>query len=362
MNTIAQKRDEVVSLWHTLQSAGAVKVQIMEVCGTHTVAISRSGLRDLLPPGVRLISGPGCPVCVTDQSYMDACVHMSHLKGVIVASYGDMLRVPGKLGSLEKSRSEGSEVAVVYSALDAVALACQHPDKHVVFLGIGFETTAPATALALKRAKELNVKNFSVFSAHKLVLPVMLALLPQKDLQIDAFLCPGHVSVILGYRAYEPVAKTGRPCVVAGFEDMQIMLGLVEILRELVHKEARTCTIYPPVTEHGNKLAQEVIHEVFRIGDAAWRALGVVPGSGLVIRDEYAEWDTEKRFEVPKFASYEMPGCRCGDVICGRKLPPECPLFGKVCTPRNPVGPCMVSSEGSCAAYYRYHWRGGKTV
>jgi hydrogenase expression/formation protein HypD len=327
----------------------------MEVCGTHTVAVGRGGLRDLLPPGLRLVSGPGCPVCVTDQSYMDACVLLSRRPDVIIATYGDMIRVPGRVGSLEESRSAGATVEVVASAFQALDIARANPTKTVVWLGVGFETTTPGTALAVLDAAKAGVKNFLVFSAHKLVLPAMMALLQQPDVRIDGFLCPGHVSVILGYRAYEPVvAAARRPCVVAGFEDRQILAGITEILREIATDSPKACTVYPVVSAEGNVKALQLMARVFRVADDRWRALGVIPGSGLQLADEYAEFDAAKRLEIPPTESYEMPGCRCGDVICGRCIPTDCPLFARVCTPHNPIGPCMVSSEGSCSAYYRF--------
>ncbi len=361
MKTVPEIRQEILGLWQRLPEGVPRPVQIMEVCGTHTVAVSRSGLRDLLPEGLRLISGPGCPVCVTDQSYVDAAVHLASRHGeAIIATYGDMLRVPGRMGSLEQARSRGAAVEVVYAASDALRLARQNPDRQVVFLGIGFETTAPAAALAVLEARREGLGNFSVFSAHKLLLPALRALLRQEGLRIDGFLCPGHVSVVIGWGAYEPlVAESRLPCVVAGFEDEQILLGVSEILRQIVEAAPAACSVYPAVAREGNARAREVIQEVFQVADARWRGLGLIPGSGLAVRDGFTAFETEGRFDLPAFESYELPGCRCGEVICGRTLPTDCPLFGAACTPRSPVGPCMVSSEGSCAAYYRFHWSGG---
>lgn len=360
MNQVEKLRADIQRHYDKLAAAGREKIQLMEVCGTHTIALARGGLLGLMPKGLRLVSGPGCPVCVTDQSYMDQAVWLAKNRpDVIVATYGDMIRVPGRAGSLEDARTAGAEIALVYAAHEAVELARRRPEKHVVFLAVGFETTTPATALAIDQARKGNVRNFSVFTAHKLVLPAMNVLLSLPDIQIDGFMCPGHVSVILGYKAYQPlVDKYRRPCVVAGFDEEQILAGVAEILRELAEDDPRACTVYPPVTAEGNKVAQKILADVFHPADAPWRAIGVLPGSGLELNDEYAEFDTTKRIELPPCESYEMPGCRCGQVICGRAIPTECPLFGKVCTPRHPIGPCMVSSEGSCAAYYKYHWRG----
>lgn len=355
-------------------------VQIMEICGTHTMAIARSGLRDLLPESLRLISGPGCPVCVTDQSYIDSAIALARgtcfgstgipacgvistgtgskpvlPKPPIIATYGDMLRVPGRGGSLAEARSAGASVEVVASADQAVELACRNPDRHVVFLAVGFETTAPGTALAILRARRDGVGNFSVMTAHKLVLPVMDALLAQDDVRVDGFLCPGHVSVIIGWGVYEPIASNyGRPCVVAGFDPPQILVGIEEILRQIVAGSPAACSIYPAVTREGNTAAAAMLEQVFAPADVPWRAMGVIPGSGLVLRDEFAEFDATKRFDLPESESYELPGCRCGDVLAGRCGPRDCDLFATDCTPRDPVGPCMVSSEGACAAAFKY--------
>ena len=359
MKSIPEIRRAIEAQFGRLARPAGQPVQIMEVCGTHTVAASRSGLRDLLPAGLRLISGPGCPVCVTDQSYIDRAVHLARSRpDVIVASYGDMVRVPGQAGSLEQARCRGAAVRVVYAATDAVALARRSPDRHVAFLGIGFETTTPGAAMAILQASEQRLENFSVLSDHKLLLPAMRALLSGADVPIQGFLCPGHVSVIIGWRAFEPIAAAHHvPCVVAGFEDEQILLGIERILRQLADAAPAAESVYPPVAPDGNPIARQLIDQVFTPADSRWRGLGLIPASGLAVRDEYAQFDTQKRFELPEVESPEPAGCRCGDVICGRIEPTECGLFGRRCTPRDPVGPCMVSSEGSCAAYYRYQRR-----
>jgi hydrogenase expression/formation protein HypD len=334
---------------------GKRRVQVMEICGTHTMSIARGGLRPLMPATLKLISGPGCPVCVTDQSYMDQAVLLAANPHVIVATYGDMVRVPGMQGSLAEARARGAAVEVVYSSQQALDLARQTPDRQVVFLAVGFETTAPGTALAVVQADKERLRNFSVLAAHKLVLPAMRTLLEAGDVQVDGFLCPGHVSVILGYNAYEEIAKKyGRPCVVAGFDPQQIVKALVEILRELVEGRSEATSVYSSVSAQGNLAARKLLDEVFVVGDAAWRAIGVIPASGMFLREQYAAFDAAKRFDLPAMPSYELPGCRCGDVICGRCSPFECKLFAKRCTPRDPVGPCMVSSEGACAAAYKY--------
>ena len=347
--------EKIHSLAGKLASSGS-RVQIMEVCGTHTMSIAKAGLKSLLPDTVKLISGPGCPVCVTDQSYIDQAIGLARSDaGIVIATYGDMVRVPGRAGSLGEARSDGATVEVGYSADYAVELAKVRPDRQVVFLGVGFETTTPGSALAVLKAKNEGISNFSVLTAHKLVLPVMEALLQAGDVQVDAFLCPGHVSVILGYEAYSNVVRRhGRPCVVAGFDPGQVIAGVAEIMQELADGRPKACSVYPAVRPQGNAAALKLLDDVFRPAEAVWRAVGVIPDSGLVLRDEYAEYDAAKRFELGEVESYELPGCRCGDVICGRIDPVDCPQFAQQCTPIDPVGPCMVSSEGACAAAYKY--------
>lgn len=332
-------------------------VQIMEVCGTHTMSIARNGLRALLPAGLRLTSGPGCPVCVTDQAYIDCAVQLAGRSpgAPIIATYGDMVRVPGRSGSLAEARAQGARVEIVYSADQAVDVAEANPNDEVVFLAIGFETTAPGAALAVLRARDEKVANFSILTAHKQLLPAMLALLGQDDVRIDGFLCPGHVSVILGWGAYEEIAEQySRPCVVAGFDPGQILAGTAAIVRQLAEDMPRACSVYPSVSREGNERAKRLLDEVFEAEDAAWRGLGLIPASGLKLRDEFAAFDASGRFDLPAGESGDLPGCRCGDVICGRIGPGDCPLFATKCTFRSPVGPCMVSSEGACAAAYKY--------
>ncbi|MCD4699048.1 MAG: hydrogenase formation protein HypD [Phycisphaerae bacterium] len=355
MNHIDDTRKSIDAHWKRLLDSGKSVVQLMEICGTHTVAISRGGLRSLLPEALRLVSGPGCPVCVTEQSYVDAAIHLARRDDVIIATYGDMLRVPGGDGSLEQASADGCDVRVIYAAHRAVEIARSTPEKQIVFLATGFETTAPATALAIRQARAEGITNFSALTAHKLVTPAMSVLLSQPDIRIDGFLCPGHVSVITGWRAYEPlVEQFARPCVVAGFDDEQILNGICEILRQLANGAPAACSVYSPVSADGNEKARQIIEDTFDTTDARWRALGVISVSGLELKDEFADFDAAKRFDLPEFDADEPAGCRCGDVITGRCLPTDCPLFGNKCTPREPVGPCMVSSEGSCAAYYKY--------
>jgi len=335
----------------------------MEVCGTHTMCIARSGLAGLLPDELKLISGPGCPVCVTDQSYIDRVLYLALEcePRPIIATYGDMVRVPGGGGSLAEARAVGARVEVVYSADQAVDIALANGDSEVVFLAVGFETTAPGAAMAVLRARDENVTNFSIMTAQKTIPPAMDALLSQDDVRIDGFLCPGHVSVILGWKAYEPIVATyARPCVVAGFDAPQVLAAVEAIVAQLTSGQVEAANVYPSVTPDGNPRAIELLDEVFTASEASWRGLGLIPDSGLELREQLAPFDALNRFDPPDFPSREIPGCRCGDVICGRLAPIECGLFGDRCTPRSPVGPCMVSSEGACAAAYKYgpHERG----
>jgi len=327
---------------------------LMEVCGTHTVAIARHGLRQMLPDGVRLISGPGCPVCVTPQQQIDHFIALGALDGVTLTTFGDMLRVPGSEQSLEQARAAGADVRVVYSPLDAVALAARLPDRQVVFFGIGFETTAPAVALAITEAKRQRLPNFSVLSAHKLIPPAMLALL-DSEVHVDGFICPGHVSVIIGSDAYRPVAARGKPCVVTGFEAADILRAIEILLRQLAEGRAEVESEYArAVKPGGNARAQALLSQVFTPTDARWRGLGEIPQSGLAIASDFADFDAARRFRVDLPTTKEPQGCRCGDVLRGLIDPPECPLFGSACTPAIPVGSCMVSTEGACQARYRY--------
>lgn len=329
-------------------------IHIMEVCGTHTISIFRNGIRSLLPDNLKLLSGPGCPVCVTDQGYIDIILDLARRDDCLITTYGDMMRVPGKAGSLETVHR--GNVKVVLSTDDALALAKKHPDKTVVFAAVGFETTTPASAVAVADAAKAGIENFCIFSGHKLVVPAMMALLGAKNDKIDAFLCPGHVSVILGSDAYKPVVeKFKRPCVVAGFEAVQIMEGLARICQQLADQTPAVDSVYgAAVTPQGNKTAQEIINEMFESYDGPWRGLGTIPDGTLKLRPEYKQYNVLHRFGYKEVSTEELNGCRCGEVLCGLIEPTECALFGKKCTPDTPVGPCMVSSEGACSAWYKY--------
>lgn len=329
-------------------------LRFMEVCGTHTCAIFQSGLRSMLPANVKHISGPGCPVCVTHESEAAFFIRLASEKNVIIATFGDLLRVPGPEGmSLKNAQAEGAKISIVYSPLDAVRLARENPSYEVVFLGVGFETTAPAVAAAALAAQKEGAGNFSILSMHKLVPPALKAILDNGRAEIDAFLLPGHVATVTGLKPFQFVAKTYlKPAVVSGFEPLDILLALQALARQ--NESPAVENAYPrAVAEDGNPAARAVMSQVFEISDARWRGLGLIPGSGLSIRDSFHAFDARRKFniEIPETS----PGpCRCGQVLQGLIEPPQCPLFGKKCSPAAPVGPCMVSTEGSCAAYYKY--------
>ncbi len=333
------------------------QANLMEVCGTHTVAIARNGLRDLMPEGVRLSSGPGCPVCVTHNKDIDTVIALARIPGVIITTFGDMTRVPGSTSSLLAEQAAGHDVRIVYSPLDALTIAQENPDKQVIFVGVGFETTTPLVAMAIKRAAAQSLKNFTVFAAHKNMPGALEAIIADPQLKVDALILPGHVSTIIGIEPYKFLAeKYGIPGVISGFEPLDVLQCIAMIMRQLHDGRAEIEIAYARgVMPEGNPVARAVIDEVFDTCTASWRGLGDIPGSGYVIRPEFSSFDAVKRFQPEVEPTQDHKGCRCGDVLRGIMAPNECPLFRKVCTPENPVGPCMVSSEGSCAAYYRYY-------
>lgn len=335
-------------------------IRLMEVCGTHTVSIFRNGIRAMLPKTISLLSGPGCPVCVTTQKEIDTFIRIAGMEDGIIATFGDLMRVPGTTSSLQKQRAEGRDIRMVYSAADALKIARQHPDKKVIFLGVGFETTAPTIAATLLAARQMRLNNFFVFSAHKCVPPALFALVQNPDVHIDGFILPGHVSVIIGMRGYIPFFQKYRiPCVIAGFEPVDILQVIYTLVRQIENNRPELSNDYRRVvTNEGNIRARRIMQDVFSVQDVAWRGIGTVPESGLKIKTKYSALDAEKMldFKVPE--SVEPKGCRCGEVLTGRMIPPECPLYRGRCTPEDPVGPCMVSSEGTCAAYYRYQGPG----
>jgi hydrogenase expression/formation protein HypD len=360
--------DEARRLLAKLGSWRGRDLVFMEVCGTHTMAAARAGLRQLLPPSIRLVSGPGCPVCVTPVGYVDHAVALSELRGVTVATFGDLLRVPGSARgpgratprSLATARAAGADVRVVYSPLDALALARAHPEREVVFLGVGFETTAPTLGAAVLQAQASNLGNFAMLLAAKTIPNALEVLASSPELRLDGLLCPGHVSVVLGTEVYRPLAQRFHlPCAIAGFEPVEMLRGLEALVDQASAAEAKVVNCYPgAVRPEGNVKARAVIERAFRPVDSVWRGLGPIALSGLGLRDELGAHDAARRFEVVLPEAIEPVGCRCGDVLRGVLDPVDCPLFGTACTPEQPQGACMVSSEGSCAARYQYRLEG----
>jgi len=331
------------------------RITIMEVCGTHTHAISEAGLRRLLPEKVKLISGPGCPVCVTPVDYLDRAIALARRPDVIVCTFGDLLRVPATQSSLERERAEGCDIRPMYSPREALTVARENPEKQVVFLGVGFETTVPTFTAALDEAEREGIANFLILTGAKLIEPPLRALLEDGEVEVDAFLLPGHVSVILGSDFYRFLAEDyAVPAAIAGFAPVDILAGVCELVEQLAAGRPRIANLYSRVvTPEGNKSAQELMARYFEPADTRWRGLGEIPASGLALRPQYARRDAW-RIPVEVIQSREPGGCRCGEVLKGTIEPPECPLFEKACVPENPIGACMVSSEGTCAAWYRH--------
>ena len=345
--------DELLRLAADLRAEARPDLTFMEVCGTHTMAIARYGLRELLPDGMRLVSGPGCPVCVTAIADLDRVVALARLPEVTMATFGDLIRVPASRTTLAAERAAGADVRVVYSARDAVQIAADEPGRQVVFAGIGFETTAPTIAASLLEARARGLANFSVLSMHKTMPPPLKALLELGETPISGFLLPGHVSVITGTACYEFLARDyGVAGVVAGFEPLDVLRALLRLVRQT--RPAIEIEYGRAVRPEGNVVARRLMERVFAPSDADWRGLGVIPGSGLALRPEYADADAALRFPVDLEPPHEPAGCRCGEVLRGVTDPAACALFGARCTPEDPVGACMVSSEGACAARYRF--------
>ena len=329
---------------------------LMEVCGTHTMAIARYGIKSILPPNLKLISGPGCPVCVTPQSHIDRFIELGRLPDIILTTFGDMIRVPGTRSTLEAERACGADVRVVYSPLDAVEVARQNPDKRIVFFAVGFETTTPAVALAVLEAAKPGLSNFYLLPGHKLIPPAMAALASDREIAIDGFICPGHVSTIIGSDAYQPIARDyDIPCVIAGFEPLDILQAILMLVRQVTEHRAEVEVQYSrAVSATGNVGAMRCVNSVFEVADSEWRGLGTIPGSGLRLRPDFATFDASQFLPDADEGPGETQGCECGLILRGLKSPSECAAFGVVCTPERPLGPCMVSSEGACAAAYRY--------
>ena len=332
------------------------EVNLMEVCGTHTMAIGRTGIRKLIGNKINLLSGPGCPVCVSPDSYLSRAIAYSEMKDVIITTFGDMLRVPVSGSTLYEKRAEGSSVVAVYSPADALKVAEDNPGKKIIFLAVGFETTAPTIAATIKNACEKNVTNFFILSGHKLIPPALRILVKDTELKVNGFICPGHVSTIIGKEPYDFLAEDyNLPCVIGGFEPLDVIQTIFMLLRQLIAGEAKVEIQYSrAVKDEGNGKARDLMYEVFEVCDSEWRGLGNMTRSGLKLREKYLPFDAEVRFPVNTEEKQGNTDCICGEILRGIKKPLDCRLFGTMCTPENPVGPCMVSSEGTCAAYFRY--------
>jgi hydrogenase expression/formation protein HypD len=331
-------------------------IKIMEFCGTHTHAICRNGLRQILPDRVSLFSGPGCPVCVTSQADIDYAIALAAVPNAIIATFGDLLKVPGSHGSLEIARAKGARIEIVYSPLDALEMARKNPKRPVIFLGIGFETTAPTVAASILDAERTDLNNYYVYSMHKVTPPAMLAILEMGEVSLDGVLCPGHVSTIVGWKTWEFLSRDyGIATAVAGFEPVDVLWAVRSIVLQHEEQVPQVVNTYTRcVQPEGNVKAREIMDQVFSISGASWRGLGIIPESGLILRNAYQRFDARSVFDVDPGETIYPDGCRCGEVIRGATEPIDCPLFSSVCTPTHPVGPCMVSTEGTCAAYYLY--------
>jgi len=332
------------------------KARFMEFCGGHTVTILKHGIRQLLPPTIKMLSGPGCPVCVTDNADLDKAIALAQIPGVILTTFGDMLKVPGSRSSLQEAKADGADVRVVYSTMDALQVARENPTKSVVFLGIGFETTAPTIAVSVLQAEQEGIDNYYVLSLHKLCPPAIKVLLDSGEVKLSGLICPGHVSAIIGSKPWEFIASDyGIPCVISGFEPLDVLQCIDMLVTQIENGDSRVEIAYRRgVRPEGNQRALELMNYVFDTCPARWRGIGIVPDSGLKLGKEFERFDAELAFEIEPSPAFEPKGCLCGDILRGVKTPQDCKLFAKVCTPESPVGPCMVSSEGSCAAYYFY--------
>ncbi len=350
-----RKRETVQRLAAEIRRISKHPVAFMEVCGGHTHAIRKFGIPSLLPEHITLLSGPGCPVCVSSTQYVDRAVAYSRLPDVIITTFGDMIRIPGSTSSLDREKAAGHDIRIVWSALDAVKIARENPSKRVILLAIGFETTAPVTAAALHYARNNEVENFFVFSAHKIMPPAMETLIDE-GVPLDGYLAPGHVSTITGTSIYENIAaKYGKACVIAGFEPVDILESILMLVKQVEERRPAVEIQYRRVVRpEGNTEAQALMYEVYGLRDDWWRGLGILPASGLAPREKYARHDAERMIGVEVEETIEPKGCICGEVLKGVKKPVECPLFAKGCTPATPVGACMVSPEGACQAWYKY--------
>ena len=346
----------VIEAIRSLVSSAGRPLRLMEVCGTHTVAIFRHGIRDLLPREIKLLSGPGCPVCVTSVRDVDTIIALAKQKDIVITTFGDMMRVPGDKGSLFDAKAEGCDIRIVYSPLDALKLAEINRKKIIVFFASGFETTSPLVAGTLAEADSRKIDNFAIYSVHKTVPPALKGLLDDPDVRIDGFILPGHVTTIIGLRPYDFLARDyQKPAVVTGFDAPDILRGILMLARQIVQGKAFVENEYAKVVKNdGNPRAVSLIHKFFEAEDAYWRGIGMISSSGLRLRDEYRHRDIMRVAPVTVADGHEPKACSCGDVLKGIKIPADCTLFGRACTPEKPIGACMVSAEGSCAAYYKY--------
>ena len=350
-----RKKEVVLALSEELKRVSKKEITLMEVCGGHTMAIHRFGLQALLPPTIRLLSGPGCPVCVSSQHFLDTAIAYGSITGAITTTYGDLIRVPGSVTSLEKIKAAGNDIRIIYSVLEALEIAKNNPHRPVFFPGIGFETTAPLTAAAIVQAKSENIHNFFVLSAHKIMPPVMKALIDE-GVKIDGFIAPGHVSAITGTAIYDNLARSySLGVVVSGFEPADMMQAILMLVLQSESSDPKVEIQYRRTVHHdGNPIAMGLLNQVFEPRDDRWRGLGIIPLSGLKIRDEFAAFDAEMQYPLIIPVPSDPKGCICGAILRGLKTPPECALFAKKCTPADPLGACMVSGEGTCATYYKY--------
>lgn len=358
MDVLKELKNNTISknLLKKINDKTEFKISIMEVCGTHTNVILKSGLKDVLSDNIKLINGPGCPVCVTPQGYVDTAIELAKRSDVIITTFGDLIRVPGSESNLAKEKAKGRDIRVVYSPLDSIKIAKENSDKEVVFLSIGFETTAPIIALSIKLAKDQGIKNYSILNSLKTMPNAMKALVLNPDVKIDAFLCPGNVATIIGERAFVEISNKHKiPMVISGFEVNDILASVYMLIDMKENNEYGLVNLYSRlVKEEGNKEANNLLDNVFTSAESAWRGLGKINNSGLKLKDEYINFDVLYKFKISIKESDENNRCSCGDVLMGIKGPTECKLFGSVCTPLNPIGACMVSEEGTCLAFYKY--------
>lgn len=350
-----RNREIANSLLEKIKNKSTRNIRIMEVCGGHTMAIRKYGIQNLLPDTIQLLSGPGCPVCVTEQLFIDKAIALSEYQDVIITTYGDLIRVPGSESSLDREKAKGLDIRIVHSTLESLQIAEENPSKKIVFLGIGFETTTPSTAIAVLKAKEKNLDNFFILSAHK-TMPNAMAALIESGSKIDGYIGPGHVSTIAGSKIYDSLVKNHKLSIaISGFEPVDILQSIYLLICQLEENNPGVQIQYKrAVTYEGNLKAQQIVQQVFHPSDDYWRGIGSIPGSGMSLNESFIQFNAERAFQLKVHASPEPKGCLCGNILRGVNIPTDCKLFGKKCVPENPVGACMVSSEGTCAAYYRY--------